>query len=498
MVSPLHTIRFRLWREIAIFSLIGMEMCWVALWFRLITQTGDYVSFERIFIVLGGTLLGVYILAFLLNEFRVRDALRRSLMGVLLIVSIFVCLGSLLYTNQQLSLWEVVGRPFYVFNNPGMAVAAEFLTIVIVLWVWWRGVTLVGGSINPAVVIRSQKIGVAMLLIYGFIAPFAGEIPVAACFLFLLFWLLAMGAARMYTLGLMDGSAKLPFNSKWLAWNITTSVALIGLSLLAVSLMQWKGSTLILEVLTWVFRAIFLVGSFLALPILLLLMATLPFLADWLKMPLNALVEVIGEYLDFLTVLVQRLQDFVDGLFSGLTSGLGERLVKVRPFVLWGILLCGIILVLWSIRHRFHRETPGSDLLQESSIEANGFLDGIYKALRNSARSMIDFIAQLVDFRRVRQAHSAARIRKIYRMLLDLAEKLGKPRPSAWTPLEYLPTLQWVFPDHTRELNVITEAYLKVRYGEFNESEADVKIVEIAWELVDAEGQERLKIQSQA
>jgi hypothetical protein len=93
---------------------------------------------------------------------------------------------------------------------------------------------------------------------------------------------------------------------------------------------------------------------------------------------------------------------------------------------------------------------------------------------------------------------AAARIRRIYADLLSLSGRLGRPRPAGRTPLEHLPQLQDLFTDQAGELERITSAYLRVRYGEAPESIQEVREIESAWRSIQAEGEARLKLKKKA
>jgi hypothetical protein len=59
--------------------------------------------------------------------------------------------------------------------------------------------------------------------------------------------------------------------------------------------------------------------------------------------------------------------------------------------------------------------------------------------------------------------------------------------------LEYLPLLEGYFPSLTSDLEVITQAYLQVRYGELPESVEEVQKVEDAWDRILPVGEWLLK-----
>ena len=78
----------------------------------------------------------------------------------------------------------------------------------------------------------------------------------------------------------------------------------------------------------------------------------------------------------------------------------------------------------------------------------------------------------------------ALRVRVIYTNLMSLCEEFDCPRRRVQTPLEFLPTLRGLFPNHFDEIELITEAYNRVRYGELPEVSGDLQRVEEAWRRV--------------
>jgi hypothetical protein len=76
---------------------------------------------------------------------------------------------------------------------------------------------------------------------------------------------------------------------------------------------------------------------------------------------------------------------------------------------------------------------------------------------------------------------------------MQTCEAIGYPRPTATTPLEFLPELSRIFPESAADLQDITRAYLKVRYGEVPETQAEVDDIETAWKRVEVQAQAMLK-----
>lgn len=83
-----------------------------------------------------------------------------------------------------------------------------------------------------------------------------------------------------------------------------------------------------------------------------------------------------------------------------------------------------------------------------------------------------------------RNWRTAVSIIRIYQQMIQISGEIGFPRGSSETPYEYLQTLAAVWPNHLSEVQLITNAYVKVRYGEFPETKAEFEAIKSAWERV--------------
>lgn len=81
---------------------------------------------------------------------------------------------------------------------------------------------------------------------------------------------------------------------------------------------------------------------------------------------------------------------------------------------------------------------------------------------------------------------AAASVRRIYRQMCRAAGAAGYPRLGAETPYEYLPSLGRAWPDHALETRAITEAFIRVRYGEIPETEEELEAIRAAWRTLAA------------
>jgi hypothetical protein len=75
-------------------------------------------------------------------------------------------------------------------------------------------------------------------------------------------------------------------------------------------------------------------------------------------------------------------------------------------------------------------------------------------------------------------------VRQIYRQLLRWGARAGHPRQSAQTPQEYLETLAAILPAGREDLTVITQQYVRARYGPWPPTRDEAERVHGRWRQV--------------
>ncbi|MEZ4589941.1 MAG: DUF4129 domain-containing protein [Chloroflexota bacterium] len=80
---------------------------------------------------------------------------------------------------------------------------------------------------------------------------------------------------------------------------------------------------------------------------------------------------------------------------------------------------------------------------------------------------------------------TAVTIRRIYRNMLRAADASGYPRLETETPYEFLRTLALAWPNHRAETRLITDAYVKIRYGELPETKEEIQAIKTAWQILE-------------
>jgi hypothetical protein len=134
-------------------------------------------------------------------------------------------------------------------------------------------------------------------------------------------------------------------------------------------------------------------------------------------------------------------------------------------------------------RAALYPEEEVEDLLPEADL-----LNLLRSGLRDGLQRFADRLNLGGRFGQRRRVLAAARIRWVYSLMLDQTAALDYPRMVAQTPLEYLPTLKRCYPSLEQEVDVVTHAYMRVRYGELPEEKGEIEAVEAAWERIEAFG----------
>jgi hypothetical protein len=251
------------------------------------------------------------------------------------------------------------------------------------------------------------------------------------------------------------------------------------------------------------------------LVVLVLLLLTAPLvvvvfgLVEWLiTNAQQSLRDTITAIVQNLTNVILATVDLIQSGFNALAEQIANFLQRfdlsiwlafllvLRRYALWLGLAVGVGLVLWIAGKQIWGNEDAPRPVEEerdSLLRMDDLLEKLKQAISGQAQKVAEGLKGLVRFQTDRRLWAAARIRRIYAKLMALCERLEAARPQAQTPNEYLPTLKMLFPMHYAEVELLTAAYVRVRYGELPEGEQELRGVEAAWKRVRAQGELVLK-----
>jgi hypothetical protein len=453
----------RWWTMIAALLLVVYELGWVVPWFQVMMGLSVPPDLWRSVVMLGGMLFLSYLTARIMEAMRLLRQVQFTLLGMLLVVGLAV--GELiLWVPMEMELGKGL-----VNLDIGILLIAAYI-----VFTWYRGFTLAYDGVRPVVVWKRFRLGLLAMMGYIFFVV-NWDIPtpgLSYAMVFLFVGLFAMVLTRIAYVGLARGTQKNPYDRRWFLGVLSALGLVILISGLAGSLLSGQYAwilDLVNQIVDWATVALLFVVGVPALIVTLILWPLVKFL--------NALLAS-----------QQISPETLTGTYPGpYVQPLEEAAAGTPDVVIWLTALCfwgGLALLAVFLYLRARRAWVDAYMPEPESAEGILGQGEAGRMVRQALQdAWEDFLGRL---RPVQRQLAAARIRRIYQELMDLCETRNKPRPESHTPLEFLAEMVDIFPGSGDDLTLITQAYVRVRYGEYPEGREEVDAVDQAWGRVRA------------
>jgi hypothetical protein len=474
------------WRKEALYvTLVAAEMCWFTPWSLVLTrQALVRNSVEVVVLAPYGTalILGILVLAAVYFS-RILDLLRLDLLyqrGALIVAVVIttpLVIRFLLYPNYgwlELGWLGKAGASLLRFYSlpPETSISAA------TLFLWWRGISIGQRNLTFQGVAFSFRLGILLLisssLLLSIVLAYSST---GFILLFFFFSLMAVALARVEEVSRAKGGVGAPFNVAWLAILLGSIVTVLITAWLISHVYSFEGFSQVLRWLQPVFSPLLKIVEF----IFSLLTRLLSPILEWLFRVLQGAFARLGQNVEsFENLTLAPPLEFEEGE----TVQPPRLLMDALRYVCLGLIGVGILAVLaLGVRRRRESRRKGSET-RESLWSSAVLADGMLNSLRNGWDRLKDLAGLVGRFGPGMRLYAAVSIRKIYANMTRLAERQGFPRQPAQTPYEYLPVLSLAFPDCQAEATAITEAYVKVHYGEVPESVKDLQVIRECWEQI--------------
>jgi hypothetical protein len=459
------------WGELATISQSLMELTWVTPWYIFLVHPG--LSWPVVTAILVAISLVTYLIARRIDFYHWSNGARRLFFALWLIV---IALGSLNFMLLAGENSGVTGLLVHLRNSLfdlswGLH---EFWHILILILLMSHMISHARQPVEFWRTLGAFQIGMMMVLLGGLIYEWSDPLhAIEILSLFLLLGLLCLSCSRISDVGLIRGG-KLPvLKPSWILIISLATAVLVAVSISSGWLVSGRVLSWVTDAVVFIITLIVDILLIVLYPVMMLLVNLLVILWQFLTSILDAsTLAFIQEWINQLSHWKAPEVKFVDVIFY-----------NSRPVILGGILLLVFLTAIFNLYWQQRKQRLFSDenaiRLDRLSPRSPGYA-GLFNRL---------FASRKADHERLL---AAARIRQIYADLLDLAARLESPRPAAATPLEYLPVMDALFPGQTAALELITRAYLKVRYGELPENIQQVREVQSAWEAIKSQGKKLL------
>ncbi len=468
--------RVRLVHEAGLAAILLMEVVWLVPWFRSLTPVLNQVT------TLGCSLLllGIAFLASLigrgLRTLQMRSSVRAVVLLGLLFLSIAISLRLVLFRDAEQGTLSILAQSVSTFTGVLTLVPNELIVILAVLYAWRRGVIAsVRDPLDPAGTAHAFRLGILAFVVHALIYRNEhSRLLVEALPLFFGAALTGIGLARADRLSAARGGGRSPFTGRWLAALLLVTVATTGLGVvIGVGLQTPAASGLADATAEGLRRAAEAV-----------LVALTP-----LAVAAGALIEIVFRLLrEWLGV------DLAMPDLSVLRRPEPPPMPEPGPAPAWLVTygptlrVAGTLAVLLAIALAALRTTRRGPArgLQPFQDQVEPIPAGA------SAESRKGGLAEILGGRSLRRRFLAAQtVRRLYQRLLRLGEARGAHRHTSKTPYEFIEDLLRVFPDHGSEVRALTEAYVRVRYGELPEDEQEVRLLRACLAALSGAGKDR-------
>jgi hypothetical protein len=484
---------WRPWRELSAIALMLMELSWLIAWHSAMIQTEGRLATGSLFLLYGLIVSVTYLAANILLWLHLRTIIRRAVLLIIFISSYIMMLKRLLYSGEEFSLVSILRNLKASSLGSSTFLPGEFLVLFLCAFLVFRSGFLASSWIGISIVRRRFRIGMALMLLLGGFSLFFVDTDIRLeMFIFLSSGFVALGAARISTQSTTRGGYRRQFTPKSILSIFFNAILVAGMVFVLGEFTSATLATMVAIVFLFALRLflIFIVMAF--TPIYLLFSAVVGlFSGNMLEWPLFRVIELeILRVFDTIISFIGAIALFIQDLSFQLPD-----LNWVRPLLRWGVVVVVLFLLLRELGRRgFSLRMVRDERLQESApIDGQAVRAWLKRFFSEQARRF----SSRLSFLDKRRYLGALRIRRIYTQLMWLCERLGRPRPEAATPLEYIPDLELLFPEARSEVKKITHAYNQVRYGELPETAEDIQAVELAWRRVRKKGNDLLLLKRQ-
>jgi len=462
--------------ETLLLALAGMEICWFAPLFLVLSHRSWTLPPFAVGLMLWLVVWSMMRLARFLAERQISFPLYEIIVLGMVIISSLLVIRLYVHWTMAWDDWSWLAATGRALTHLIESFSDEVIVLGTMFFLWWRAISLsqrehdfqsVGYEFRRNVLLLT-----ASTLLLSHLAGREVNLFIAP---FFFFSLLAVALARVKDKSRVSGGIERPFGLRWLAILSAGNLLVLGLAWLLSPLYSVKGFR---KLLTWLDPLFVWMGR----------------VASWLLMKF---LQLLGLFMEWVIALLRRWLG--SGGLQFVKSPAFEFLLQVRReasgyawppawVMALGRYLCPTLLIIAALLliaiWLEHRQRGSRRLLEDErqplwEAEADLRVGGL---LRRKWEQLRALMVQMGRFGFHRRLYAAVSVRAIYANVIRLAERQGFPRPPARTPYEFLPTLARAFPGHEADLARVTEAYVRVHYGELPVTREELEALRACWD----------------
>ena len=404
---------------------------------------------------------------------------QQTLMAIILLSMIFLSLRFLVHPQQTFLGW--VPTFFQSLGHPQNRIWARDLYIFsLVIIVWWRGLRITNLAFTIEHTGRRLRNGglLAAPIAIAFARDYLSWDVTPFLLLFFAAILTAVALIRAEQIEQQTSGLSAPLTWRWSMTIGLTVFSLVFTAGTLAAIISGEATELILGWLAPLWRALHFTGlitliivSYLFVPFMILLSQTLTAIINFIGRLADRTMGFISETgfglgIERLSQLFQPAEETTVTVDPSLPN-IGQRIITLL------IMLAIVLIVTLLVRVYHHRTTDMRSVTEANTASTDSMTPPPL------IQRLLSHLGLLPKW------WKAASVRRLYQQMCRAAAAAGYPRTAAETPNEYNQTLAKVWPHHTTEITLITQAYIRVRYGQLPESKTELEKLQQAWRQLE-------------
>lgn len=353
------------------------------------------------------------------------------------------------------------------------------LTIGLIIFLWYRGISIATALITPIRASFGFRLGILMMILLALIpdARFQSQI-VSLLPLFFFTGLMATSMARSASLRINRDLQRTTFGGRWIGLTGGIGAVITGVGFVGALLLAGYGVEGAAQIIRGIMGVIFAIFLLIMAPVMLILEQVMRVLANAIQSTITRInpPQISNQF--------QRVNDPATQHNAQQVA----NILDVLKYVCIGSITLIVVLVIVAglfmlLRNRASGQAVSGE--EREQLDDNA-LNGLRDLLRRGLLGLQNAVWSLGQFGLNRRLLDALTIRRLYARLIANASERGYPRDPSRTPFEYQDKLRAAFPGFDTEIGLVTQAYVNVHYGELPDSPDSLAAVQRAVERMIA------------
>ena len=454
-----------------ILGVLGMEASWLTPWIPLFDPLLGVVNRSNTMLGVFAFFLAVFVGIWIVRRTRLSSVAQAVLITLLLVISTLGFIRVELYSDHALfSVSWVVEAVSSLLSFP-QRVPPEAFLLLVSFYVWHRCIMISEASRATDMVAGRFRWGFLTLALYSYVALLNQVTMPWELITFFTLGMVSIASARLLESDVRVRSWSLA--RRWIVLLLGSAALTLTIGLVALFILSPGNLSRAGAVLAPIFRWIGYLLSYIVMVV-----------AYSLQRLISGLSNAVGPR-TFPNVASPEMPGFGEPLTE--TSGpawLSATWMLTGKVIVLGVLVLVVVLIVRRVVRRRRARQSETNVERESLGTAR---DDLKQGLERGWQRVIDALKQL----RQTPRYSTENIRRIYASLVAFGGEMGQPRGEEETPYEYLETLEEIFDRGDVDVDLITDAYVRVHYGEFPEADDQFERVLESWERLREAAQDK-------